>query len=128
MLAVGATACDDAGPTAPVTDTPTATSVTETFSGQLARNGAVTFPFNVGTAGTVTAQILGIVPDNTVAVGLVMGTWNGTQCASVISNDNALEFSQLVGSAGASGSLCLRIHDVGLLSSTLTFTMRVTHP
>ncbi len=128
LAALGAAACDDAGPTAPVTETPTVQNVTETFSGLLGRNGAAVFPFEVFTAGSVTAQVASVLPDNKVAVGFTMGTWNGTQCAAVISNDNAVEFSQIVGSAGSAGRLCLRIYDVGRLSNPLTFTITVTHP
>jgi len=127
-LAAGAVACDDPGPTAPVVETPVVENVTETFSGNLGRNGAVTFPFAVSAAGSATAQITAIGPVNTVAVGLTMGTWNGVQCAAVISNDDAREFSSMTGSAGGAGTLCLRIHDVGRLSSTITFTLTVTHP
>jgi hypothetical protein len=127
-LAAGAAACDDPGPTTPVVETPVVENVTETFSGNLNRNGAVTFPFAVSAAGSATAQITAIGPDNTVAVGLTMGTWNGVQCNAVISNDDAREFSSMTGTAGGAGTLCLRIHDVGRLSSNITFTLTVTHP
>lgn len=127
-LAAGVAACDDPGPTAPVVEVPVVENVTETFSGNLGRNGAVTFPFAVSAAGAATASLAAVGPDNTVAVGLTMGTWNGVQCAAVISNDNALEFATITGSAGSAGTLCLRIHDVGRLSTTITFTLTVTHP
>lgn len=127
-LAAGAAACDDPGPTAPPPPTQTAENVTSTYSGTLARNGAITFPFSVSAAGTATAVLNAVGPDNTVAVGLTMGTWNGVQCAAVISNDNATEFAQIVGSAGSSGTLCLRIYDVGRLSAPITFTVAITHP
>jgi hypothetical protein len=126
-LATASTACDDPGPTAPTPETPVVENVTETYSGILARNGAVTFPFAVS-AGTATATLTGLLPDNTVAIGLSMGTWNGTACAAVISNDNATEFTQLTGTAGQAGTLCLRIHDVGRLTAPATFTVAVVHP
>ena len=126
-LAAGATACDDPGPTAPVIDTPVVENITETYTGVLARNGAVTFPFAVSAAGTATATLTSVLP-NTIAVGLTMGTWNGVSCVAVISNDNATEFSQMVGSTGSSGTLCMRIHDVGRLSAPVTFTIAVVHP
>lgn len=127
-LVAGAAACDDPGPTAPVIDIPVAETVTSTYSGTLARNGAITFPFAVSAAGVATASLTAVGPDNTVAVGLTMGTWNGVQCAAVISNDNALEFATITGSAGSAGTLCMRIHDVGRLSAPITFTIAVTHP
>jgi hypothetical protein len=127
-LATGAAACDDPGPTAPVVETPVVENITETYTGVLARNGAVSFPFAVSAAGTATATLTSVLPDNTVAVGLTMGTWNGVSCVAVISNDSATEFSQVVGSAGSSGTLCMRIHDVGRLSAPITFTVAVVHP
>ena len=126
-LATGATACDDPGPTAPVIDTPVVENITETYTGVLARNGAVTFPFAVSAAGTATATLTSVLP-NTIAVGLTMGTWNGVSCVAVISTGNATEFSQMVGSTGSSGTLCMRIHDVGRLSAPVTFTIAVVHP
>jgi len=125
-LATASTACDDPGPTAPTPETPVVENVTETYSGLLPRNGAVTFPFAVS-AGNATVTLTAILP-NTVAVGLSLGTWNGTSCAAVISNDNATEFTQLVGTAGQNGTLCLRIHDVGRLTAPATFTVAVVHP
>ena len=125
-LATASTACDDPGPTAPTPETPVVVNVTETYSGILARNGAVTFPFAVS-AGTATANLTAIQP-STAAVGLSLGTWNGTSCAAVISNDNATQFTQLVGTAGQNGTLCLRVHDVGRLTAPVTFTIAVVHP
>jgi hypothetical protein len=130
VLAVAATgvACDDAGPTNPTDPTPVAETYTETFSGTLSRNGSITFPFTAAAAGTATASLAAIGPDNTIALGFAMGTWNGQACNLVISNDNALEFTTLTGSIGSSGALCLRISDIGRVATTATFTMTVTHP
>lgn len=126
-LATASTACDDPGPTVPTPETPVVENVTETYSGILARNGAVTFPFTAA-AGVATATLTGILPDNTVAVGLSMGTWNGTGCVAVVSNDNALEFAQVSGTASQTATLCLRIHDNGRLTAPVTFTVAVVHP
>lgn len=104
------------------------TNFTETFTGVLNQNGAVTFPFTVTAAGTATATLASVLPDNTVPLGFAMGTWNGTSCQSVISNDNATEFTQIVGSVGSAGSLCLRVYDIGRVASTAKFTITVVHP
>lgn len=125
-LATASIACDDPGPTAPTPVTPVVEYVTETYSGVLARNGAVTFPFVVS-AGNATATLTTLEP-STVALGLSLGTWNGISCAAVISNDNAGQFTQLVGTAGQGGTLCLRIHDVGRLTAPIKFTVAVVHP
>jgi hypothetical protein len=127
-LAASAVACDDAGPTTPTDTTPVVVTLTETFSGILSRNGAITFPFTAAAAGTATASLAAVGPDKTIPLGFAMGTWNGSSCHLVISNDNALEFTTLTGSIGSSGQLCLRISDIGRVATTATFTLTVTHP
>ena len=128
LLVATAVACDDPGPTTPTDTTPVATNFTETFSGVLSRNGALTFPFEATAKGTATATLAAVSPDNTVPLGFAMGTWNGNSCQSIISNDNALEFTQIVGSIGSAGKLCLRVYDVGRVTSTAKFTLNVVHP
>lgn len=126
-VAAATAACDDPGPTTPTDPTPVAVNFTETFSGTLARNGAITFPFTAA-AGTATATLAAVGPDNTIPLGFAMGTWNGQSCHQVISNDNATEFTTITGSVGTSGSLCLRVSDIGRIATTATFTLTVVHP
>ena len=121
-------ACDDPGPTTPDDPEPEATNFTETFSGNLSRNGALTFPFRATAKGTATATLSSVQPDNTVPLGFAMGTWNGTTCQSVISNDNALENASIAGTIGSAGDLCLRIYDIGRVATTAKFTVYVVHP
>ncbi len=127
-LVATAAACDDAGPTTPTDTTTETTPVTETFSGTLGPNSAVTFPFTASAAGTATGSVVTVAPDSTMPLGLAMGTWAGTACQVVISNDNAIPFSQVVGTVGGPGALCLRVYDVGRISATVTFTVKVIHP
>ncbi len=128
MLVAASTACDDPGPTTPDDPTTDATTFTETFSGVLNKNGALTFPFRATAQGTATATMASILPDNTVPLGFAMGTWNGSGCQSVISNDNASEFTQIVGTVGSAGNLCLRVYDIGRVATTAKFTITVVHP
>ena len=128
VLVAASTACDDPGPTTPDDPEPDAPTFTETFSGVLSRNAALTFPFTAAAQGTATATLASVLPDNTLALGFALGTWNGQACQSVISNDNAIEFTTITGSIGSAGSLCLRIYDVGRIATTATFTITVVHP
>ena len=128
MLVAASTACDDPGPTTPTDPAADPATFTETFSGSLNKNGALTFPFRAGAQGTATATLASILPDNTVPLGFAMGTWNGTGCQAVISNDNALEFTQIVGTVGSAGDLCLRVYDIGRIGTTAKFTITVVHP
>jgi len=127
-VAAATVACDDPGPTAPTDPTPVAVNFTETFSGTLTRNGAITFPFTAAAAGSATATLAAVGPDNTIALGFAMGTWNGQSCHQVLSNDNATQFTTITGAIGSSGSLCLRISDIGRITTTATFTLTVVHP
>jgi hypothetical protein len=128
ILVAASTACDDPGPTTPDDPDPEPTNFTETFSGVLKVNGAITFPFTANAAGTATATLASVLPDNTKRLGFAMGTWNGQSCQSVISNDNAIEFATITGTIGSAGVLCLRIYDIGQLTAAATFTITVVHP
>jgi len=102
LLAPLAAACggDD------VADTPTAptpVAVTEQFSDTLNPNGGRTHPFVVQQAGTVSARLSAISPDDTVVVGLSLGTWNGQVCQIILANDAALVNVTVTGSAQQTG-------------------------
>src|SRR6185503_6752414 len=49
-------------------------------TGPLNPNGGRTHAFTVQQAGTVTATLTALGPDDTVIVGLSLGTWNGQVC------------------------------------------------
>ena len=126
-VAVAAAGCDNdvENATPPTTPAPT---TTETFTGSININGAQTHTFSVLASGTVTATLTEVTPDNTVAVGMELGTWNGVSCATVVSNTNALQGNAVIGTATGFGALCTRIHDVGKLTASLDYTLTVVHP
>ena len=114
----------------PIT-TPTnpGTSVTESFTGTLTLNGADTIPFSVSRSGSVTASIASLAPVATVTIGLSLGTWNGTACSTVISNDSATVGTTVTGAADREGRLCVRVYDAaGTLPQPTDFTLTVVHP
>jgi hypothetical protein len=127
LLATTLTACESS-PTPPSDPTPTPAPTTETFSGSVSPNGAVTFPFTVASAGTVTASLTTVQPDATVALGLSLGTWNGTLCQIVLANDNALVGTVVTGAVSSLDSLCVRVYDTGKVTGTMTYTVTVVHP
>ena len=128
VLVAVSMACDDPGPTTPDDPEPDPPNFTETFSGVLSKNGGITFPFEALAKGTATATLAAVLPDNTVPLGFAMGIWSGQTCQAVISNDSATEFTQITGSIGAAGRLCLRVYDIGRVAGTTTFTVTVVHP
>jgi hypothetical protein len=109
---------------------PTPVIVTDTLTGTLTRNGAASHPFPVTSAGggDVTATLKALAPDAASVVGLTLGTWNGTGCQAIISNDRATTNASILGRATSTGQLCVRIHDVGLIASPQDYEIEVVHP
>lgn len=110
--------------------TPPAVIVTDTFTGTLTRNGATSHPFPISSSagGSVTATLKAVSPDAGAVVGLSLGTWNGTACQAVISNDRATVSVAILGRATTTGTLCVRIYDTGNLADAQTYEIEVVHP
>jgi hypothetical protein len=125
LMASAASACG--GTVAAALTTPT-TSSTDTFSGTVTRNGAFSYPFAALQAGTVTASYTSIGTDNTITLGLALGTWDGVACQILIVNDNATAGVVVTGAASGAGSLCVRVFDVGFVVNPLSYEVRVVHP
>ena len=128
VLAAIGWGCGSQGTTTPPTQ-PTPT-VTDTFNGTIAVNGAQSFSFNVQGAGTVTATLTTVAPDSQLTIGFSLGNWIATAntCQIVLANDGAIQGAILTGSVSAAGSLCVRVYDVGKVVDPATFTVQVVHP
>jgi hypothetical protein len=124
LLGVG---CGSTAATTTTTTTP-ATTTTEMFISSVNVNGAATYAFTATTAGTVTATLTTVGPDNTVTIGLALGTWNGTACQLILTNDAAVQGAVITGSVSGTGSLCVRVYDVGKLTAAATFEVDIVHP
>src|SRR5690349_19928982 len=96
ILALAACGNDTTTPTTP-------TTVTETFSGTVNQNGAVTHTFTTTTSGTVTATLTTLGPDSTFVMGMSIGTWNGANCQLVLTNDSATQGTVITGGTSALG-------------------------
>jgi len=133
-LVAGVAGCDDNTPTTPTTpNTPTTpgATTTETFSGTLNLNGAQTFPFTAGAGGTIAATLTAVGPDATVPIGLSIGPWSGSTCATAISNDSATQGTIVTGTVTAAAALCVRVYDAAAkvpAAQPLSFTITVVHP
>jgi hypothetical protein len=124
---LAASACGDDTPTNP-TDPTAPVAVTETFSENLNPNGGRTHEFSVTRAGTVTARLTALAPDDTVTIGLSIGTWNGSSCQIIIAKDNAtLTAGTVIGTATGTGLFCVRLYDVGALTASTEYTITVEH-
>lgn len=109
---------------------PTPVIVTDTFSGTLTRNGATSHPFPITSAGggDVTLTLKTVSPDAATVVGISLGTWNGTSCQAVISNDRAIQGASMLGRATSTGELCARIFDPGTIGEPQAYEIQVVHP
>src|SRR5262245_26920592 len=125
-LLVLAAACDN-GPI--VTPTPIGPTVTETFNGTLTKNGAVTHTFTATSRGSVTATLTKVDPDSALAIGVSLGTWNGTSCQTILSNDATKVGTGLLASVSGVGNLCLRVYDSsGAVPASESYSVDVAHP
>jgi hypothetical protein len=128
FLAAATIALSSCGDDSPTITTPTPNPVTETFTGTLTVNGGVTHSFSATTAGSVTATLTNIGPDESPTVGVSLGTWNGSACAIVIRQDLAVRSSVLFGTVNQAGQLCVSIYDVGRIASPQDYEITVVHP
>jgi hypothetical protein len=119
--------------------TPTPPIVTESpFTGTLTPNGGITLPFISTSQGTVELTVISLAddngpaaigPDGAIRIGMSLGTWNGTACYSLLTNDNSFVATILTATATSAGPLCARVYDSqGKLTSPVTFEIKITHP
>jgi hypothetical protein len=120
-------ACGSDDPTTPTEPTPVEI-VEPSISGTLTPNGAQTHPFSVQRAGQVVARITALAPDETLKIGLSIGTWNGESCQLIITNDSATLNSTAVGTAQQTGQFCARVYDAaGTVTTATDYTLEIRH-
>jgi len=132
-------ACGSDANSTPTGPTTLPTVLTETFSGTLVKNAAYTHPFAVADAGDVSVFLITSAdathPDNnSIPIGVSLGTWNGASCAIVIANDNVTPVNadnpaagKLSGRATAAGNLCVRVYDVGFVPGSSNYELLIDH-
>jgi hypothetical protein len=127
LLVVAAAAASCSTDNSLTTPTPTNTTpIIETYAGTLTLHGGASYPFST-IAGSVTATLSSVTPDSTIPIGLALGTWNGVSCTIVLVNDKAVQGSTVVGSVNTTGSLCVRVYDVGTIVDPLSYEVKVQH-
>ena len=131
-LALVAGACSSVYDDFPTTPDPV--MVTETFTGTININGAASHPFFTSATGTVTATLSSLGETPPAAIGLSLGTYSGTTCSinnatSGLFNDRAVVSSVVQGTVSTlGGALCVRIYDVGSLTESVPYEIKVQHP
>jgi hypothetical protein len=128
LLAAG---CDDDSNLVGSPINPTPEPTTETFSGTIGRNGGATHTFVTNSFGAVQVILVALAWDSDAvpAIGMSLGTWNGTSCAAVISQDRALLNASILGTANTAGTYCVRAYDAaGALDRPVDYSIQVNHP
>jgi len=119
--------CDDAA----TTTSPTATSpVTELFSAQFVPGGSASRSFTAAAAGTVSLTLSQLGPPADLVVGFGVGIpqANGSGCYLTRSvNTGAASSPQLTTSVDA-GTYCVRLYDLGTMTSPTAFTVTIVRP
>jgi hypothetical protein len=109
-------------------DPVTPVQVTETNTGTLTVNGAVTHTFIAQQTGGVSVTLDSLSTTDAV-VGLSLGTWNGTSqsCQTIIASDVAGQGRRIDGTATSTGIFCARVYDVGKLTGSVDYKISITH-
>jgi hypothetical protein len=131
LLLAGASACEERTTIPPSqTQLPLiAQATTQVYTGELSPAGAQTFAFSI--AGAPIRVSLGSLTDATgnplpQSVRITFGVPQGTGCGSIQSATTAANLSTQLQVLVAGGTYCVAVADIGQLSSTATFALRVT--
>jgi hypothetical protein len=133
LLVLAGVGCDSGSSGLPTQPDPPE-MVTETFTGTVGQNGAVTFNFTTASAGQVTARVSVLSSGMDIPMGLSLGEWNSFACEIKISNDSAVLGTAIAGNVSGAGILCVRFHDAGKIPDPnpdpvrVTFELVVVHP
>ena len=122
--AMGACSNDNLNIPTPYTPCP----CTDGFSGTLSVNGAFSHTFTITTLGSVTASIVSLAPNSAQLVGFGLGVWNGVSCTAASSTDIATTGSAITLTASSAGTLCVRLYDVGFITTPVLYQLQVVHP
>jgi len=129
VLSIAAFGAGCSGDINNIPTTPDPVQVTETFSGTININGAATHNVFTSATGAVTATLTSLGENAPAKIGFAMGTLAGSTCSLVMTNDNAVATSVLLGTVSTlGGSLCVRVYDVGALTESVSYTVVVSHP
>src|ERR1700704_1668690 len=113
-LAIYAAGCGGAGSPSTLSTAPTATVITESFTGAVAVGGTDAHPFTVAVSGgQVNAILTAAGPPPTIYLGVGIGTPSGSAC-TLLTNGSVVTpagtVAQLTGTLNA-GSYCVLVYD-----------------
>jgi hypothetical protein len=130
LAAAAAAACHSTTTTAPTTTAAAPSTLTDTFTGTIAQTANMSFPFTVAATGNVQVTLTDVEPLTTMALGIAIGSWDGTTCTpGVATTDHAKSGVVALTGTAVAGSYCVQVSDAGNIPPTWTvsFTVQVTH-
>ena len=113
---------DDTTPTSPTTS-----PVTETFSTQLIVGGSASRSFNAAKAGTATVTLGSLGSATKLGFGIGVPDVFGSSCLFTRSSDTAVAGTSYSLPVDA-GTYCVRVFDVGGMTSAITFSVTIVRP
>jgi hypothetical protein len=86
------------------------------------------YTFTVAKSGQVSITLTSVAPTATTALGLGIGTANGTACVLSSSTPTAIAGSTAqIAVTESPGTYCVKVYDPGTLSASVTFTVTIAH-
>jgi hypothetical protein len=109
--------------------TPTTSPVTETFSSQLFLGGTSSRSFTAVKAGTATVTLVNAGGSSSLKLGFGIGVPDevGSGCLFTRSTEDAVAGTSYTLPVDA-GTYCVRVYDIGQLTSNITFSITITRP
>jgi hypothetical protein len=118
-----------AGANSPTAATPsTAARTTDTFTGAVAVGGSDVHSFTVAAAGTVDVTLTTVTP--AIVMGMSVGTPANGGCVPLAGGSTQAAAGSVAQLSGvvSPGTLCIDLQDAGFQSSSVNYTVTVTHP
>jgi hypothetical protein len=101
----------------------------ETFSGTVNPQGFDTHTFTVNNTGEISIKITALAPLDNVPVGVIWGQGSGAgTCVSSIQSAVANLNVPAISGQIYSGSYCVVVYDLGILTGPETYSVLVSHP
>lgn len=105
---------------------PSAPTTSETFSGSLQPQGGLAQSFSIKVTGQVNVTLISLDPLGTINIGVGLGTPSGNSCG-VFESSTAMFVGSSFSDVLPAGGYCLAVFDVGSVSQTVTYSVRVDH-
>jgi hypothetical protein len=132
-IVLSTAACGATSTTTPSAVTPATT--TESFTGAVTHLATDGHSFKVSATGSVQISLTDVEPNaqplTTMALGVSIGSWDGTTCgAAIAKNDNARSGATALSGTATAGDYCVQVYDSGNVPDTwsVSYTVQVAHP